>query len=324
MDQLVRLARRAEKLGYTYLWVADEKFYRDPWLTLAATGLATTTIRLGTGVTEPYSRHPALIAMAMATLEELCPGRAVVGLGAGGPGFVPMGVSRTRPALALVDAVEIVRRLLRGGWVDYRGQVLSFKGGSLNFQPPRELPIYVAGRGARVLRCAGAIADGVIMAPFASAQGVRQATGEVRRGAERAGRTLPQIVVRVDVCIGRRRREARDSVRYFVALPLWVSYPDWSYAEACGVPLESKELRSLMARRDYRDIAAAGRLLPASMIDHFAVAGTESEVADRLAELAPVVDQLMVHPVTAPGWTHDRLLAAVAEIWGGLGSGGDR
>lgn len=312
--ELVRVAQQAEELGYSHLWVADEKFYRDPWVTLAAAGLGTSRIMLGTGVTEPYARHPALIAMAMATLEELCPGRAIVGLGAGGPGFPPMGIQRTRPARALPEAISILRGLLRGERVDFEGELLSFRGGSLNFQPLRELPIYVAARGAQVLASAGAVADGVILAPFASPEAVRYAAARVRRGAERAGRPAPRIAARVDVCFG-SREEARDAVRYFVALPLWVSYPDWTFAEALGVEIESAELRALIARRDYRDIAAAGRLLPDSMIDHFSVAGTPAEVETRLRRLAPLVDQLIVHPVEAPGWDHGRIITEAARIW---------
>ncbi len=321
---LVEIARKAEELGYGHLWVADEKFYRDPWITLTAAGLATSSIKLCTGVTEPYARHPALIAMAMATLEELCPDRVVIGLGAGGPGFPPMGVQRTRPARAIPEAIEIMRGLLRGERVDFEGTVLSFRGGSLNFKPRRELPIYVAARGEHVLASAGAVADGVVMAPFASTEAVMQASDLVRRGAERVGRPVPKLVARVDICFGRTREEAREAVRYFVALALWVSYPNWRYAEAVGVRLDSEELRTLMARRDYRDIAAAAPMLPPAMIDHFAIAGTEEEVSGRLAELAPLIDQLIVHPVTAPGWDYSRIISAVAGIWADIGNGDKR
>lgn len=324
ISDLVQAARRAEQLGYDNLWVADEKFYRDPWVTLAAAGLATSTIKLGTGVTEPYARHPALIAMAMATLEELCPGRAIVGLGAGGPGFPPMAVQRTRPARALPEAIQIIRGLLRGERVDFEGEVLSFRGGSLNFKPLRELPVYVAARGERVLASAGAVADGVIMAPFASPQALGYAAGLVRRGAERAGRPCPKLVARIDICFGRTTAEAREAVRYFVALPLWVSYPNWAYVQAMGVEIDSAELRSLMDQRDYRDIGLAAPLLPESMLDHFAIAGTPDEVETRLREVAPLVDQLIVHPVAAPDWEHDRIVAEVARIWAALPIGAAR
>jgi 5,10-methylenetetrahydromethanopterin reductase len=313
VSELVDLARGAEDLGYDAIWVADEKFYRDPLVVLSAMATRTSRVTLGTGVTEPYARHPALIAMALGTLAELAPGRVVVGIGAGGPGFPPMGVIRRKPATALVEAVGIMRGLLVGERVDLEGEVLSFRGGSLNF-PSRPLPIFVAARGERVLAAAGGIADGVIVAPFASRPAVEYAVGIVRRGARRAGRASPSIVARVDVSIAEEPERARDAVRYFVALPLWVSYPNWSYVQAIGAR-PPERARALMARRDYRDITEAANLLPPSMIDHFSIAGTADEVRQRIAELLPLVDQLVVHPVPAAGWSMARLVAAIAEVW---------
>ncbi|MFI5267109.1 MAG: LLM class flavin-dependent oxidoreductase [Chloroflexota bacterium] len=313
VKQLVEMAVRAEGLGYDYVWVADEKFYRDPMVVLSAIGLATERVTIGTGVTEPYARHPALIAMAMATLEDLCPGRVVIGIGAGGPGFPPMGVQRRKPAKALAEAAAIVRGLLNGERVTYQGEVLAFKDGALNFEP-RPLPIYIAARGARVLAAAGAIGDGVIMAPFASRQAVDYARGIVLGGAR--GST-PKIVGRIDDCLGKTSAAAREAASYFVALPLWVSYPNWGYAEALGIDL-SDELRQLMARRDYRDITPAATMLPPEMIDHFAIAGTEAEAAARIKDLLPVIDQLLVHPVPSPDYDLDQTLDGVARIWKGV------
>jgi 5,10-methylenetetrahydromethanopterin reductase len=313
VPDLVARAQRAEALGYDAVWVADEKFYRDPWVVLSAIARATERVRLGPGVTEPYARHPALLAMATATLAELAPGRVVLGLGAGGPGFPPMGVERRRPTRAVPEAVAIVRGLLRGERVDVSGEVLSFRGGSLNFVP-RPVPIYVAARGRRMLAAAGSVADGVIMAPFASAHAVEHAAGIVRRAARAAGRPAPRIAARIDFCIGTTTHQAREAVRYFVALPVWVSYPDLGYAEALGIDLPA-ELRDLVARRDYRDIATAGELLPEEMIDHFAIAGTEADVAARVAELLPLVDDLIVHPVASPAASIEDVIGVIAHVW---------
>jgi 5,10-methylenetetrahydromethanopterin reductase len=314
VPELARLASLAEELAYDVLWVADEKFYRDPWVVLAAAAGATSRIRLGPGVTEPYARHPALIASAMASLEELCPGRSVVGLGAGGPGFPPMGVERRRPAAAMADAVAILRGLLAGRRVDHEGAVLSFRGGSLSFRPRYEPPVYVAARGRRMLAAAAVCGDGVIMAPFASREAVTRAGAVVRSAARAAGRPAPHLVARVDVCVAQDPDAARRAVRRFVALPLWVSYPDWGYAEGLGVRLPDG-LRDLMARRDYRDLEAAGELLPGEMLEHFAIAGAEAEVERRVTELLPLVDQLLVHPVPAPGDSRERLMERVAALW---------
>ncbi|MDE3112974.1 MAG: LLM class flavin-dependent oxidoreductase [Chloroflexota bacterium] len=313
VPELVARARRAEALGYGSVWVADEKFYRDPWVVLSAVALATERVRIGTGVTEPYARHPALLAMAAATLAELAPGRVVLGLGAGGPGFPPLGVERRRPTVAIPEAVSIVRSLLRGERVDVAGEVMSFRGGSLNFAA-RELPVFVAARGRRMLAAAGSVADGVIMAPFASAEAVGRAADVVREAARAAGRTPPRVIARIDFCVGASEAEARDAVRYFVALPVWVSYPDLSYTETVGIALGS-EIRELVARRDYRDIAAAGALLPDEMVEHFAIAGTEEEIARRIAALLPLVDDVIVHPVASPSASVDDVVEVVARVW---------
>jgi 5,10-methylenetetrahydromethanopterin reductase len=312
--ELIRTAQRAEAAGFGSLWIADEKFYRDPWVVLTAIAGATTSARLGTGVTEPYARHPALIAAAMATLAELHPERElVIGLGAGGPGFPPMGVVRRKPTKALAEAVTILRGLLAGERVEFEGEVVSFRGGSLNF-PSRPLPIYVAARAEGMLATAGAVADGVILGPYASRASLEYAIGVA--DSKREG-PRPRMVARVDISIGRTRDAARDAVRTMVALPVWVSYPNLGYVDALDIRLPD-ELLQLIARREYGDIPRAGQLLPPEMIDHYAIAGTEEDVAERLREIRPLVDELIVHPVAADGGSVADVADAVASMWSSL------
>ena len=113
-DRLVGLARDAERLGYDYLWLADERFFREVYASLTLCALRTERIKLGPCVTDPYSRHPAMTAMAIATVDEISRGRAVLGIGAGVSGFREMGVTRTRPGVAIREAVELIRPLLAG------------------------------------------------------------------------------------------------------------------------------------------------------------------------------------------------------------------
>src|SRR5262249_57082721 len=100
--------------------------------------------------------HPALTAMAMATLDGISDQRAVLGLGAGVSGFRELGVDPSRSAVAIREAVELIRRLLAGETVTARGRVLSFRDGRLDVAPPRaDLPIYVASQRAGGCRVAG-------------------------------------------------------------------------------------------------------------------------------------------------------------------------
>src|SRR4051794_18965122 len=107
-------AHHIEDLGLGTLWYADERFYREPYVGLAACALATSRLLLGTCVTDPYTRHPALTAAAIASLDELSNGRAVLGLGAGISGYNNLGITLERPAIRLREAITMVRRLLAG------------------------------------------------------------------------------------------------------------------------------------------------------------------------------------------------------------------
>ncbi len=90
IPRLLALCRLAEALGYDFFWYADERFFREVYSGLACCALNTSRIRLGPCVTDPYSRHPALTAVAIGTLDEISGGRAVLGIGAGVSGFAEL------------------------------------------------------------------------------------------------------------------------------------------------------------------------------------------------------------------------------------------
>lgn len=312
VDQVVERARHAEAVGVDTVWVADEKFFRDPFVTLGAIAERTERIGLATCVTEPYARHPALIAMAMGTLHERAPGRVLIGMGAGGSGFPPMGVERRAPATALREATTIIRGLLAGEEVDVDGKVISFRNGKLNFDAA-PLPIFLAGRGPKVLQTAGEVGDGVILAPFASPVTLGGAAEQVARGVERReGGERPPLIARVDVSISDDPAAARDAVRWFVALPIWSSFPNLGYLEPTGVTLPD-EVVEMMATRRYDQIARAAPLLPTELIDHFSLAGTRAEVSARLQQIATVVDGILINPIASADTDVDEVIAVVAE-----------
>src|SRR5579864_4916654 len=107
--ELVDRSRLAEASGYDAVWVADERFYREVYSTLAVLAQNTRRVQLGTCVTDPFARHPALTAMAIATLDEISGQRAILGIGAGISGFPELGIVRRKPAAAIREMVEVVR-----------------------------------------------------------------------------------------------------------------------------------------------------------------------------------------------------------------------
>src|SRR5262249_23773162 len=136
-DRLAALAQLAERTGYDFLWIADERFFREVYASLTLCALRTERVKLGPCVTDPYSRHPALTAMAIATLDEISGQRAVLGLGAGVSGFRELGIARDKPGVGLREAVEGIRKLLAGETVKYPGSVVRGDGAQLDFEPVR-------------------------------------------------------------------------------------------------------------------------------------------------------------------------------------------
>lgn len=184
-----------ESSGFDQVWVLDERFYRDVFVNMTLAACLTRKVKVGSMVTDPYVRHPAVTAAAAASVDELSCGRCILGMGAGISGFQEMGIQRVRPARAIKEAVQLIRRLTHGEKdVIFEGESIRFRGGHLNFSPLRPVRVYVAGRGPRVLEIAGEVADGVVIGSYASQRGIAWGLDHAARGARRAGRRLDDIM----------------------------------------------------------------------------------------------------------------------------------
>lgn len=160
--ELVDVARHVEDLDLDELWVGDEGPARDPFAVLAAATTVTNRIRLATGVTNPYVRHPAVAAASMLTIHELSRGRAVLGVGAGGQmSLSPFGLRASRPVDRVREFIDIARAVATGtpaaGYSPPDVAVTDASAGA-------RLPLFVGARGPRLNRLASERADGVFVA----------------------------------------------------------------------------------------------------------------------------------------------------------------
>lgn len=159
------LAVRAEAAGADSVWVAEGPVARDAFVALSSIATATERVTLGTGVVNPFTRHPAQLAASFASLDELSGGRAVCGLGIGARDFLtPLGVDVSRPLSAAREMLFIVRRLLAREDVTIAGKNFSLHHVRLGFRPLREaVPIYLAATGPKMCALAGKDADGIYL-----------------------------------------------------------------------------------------------------------------------------------------------------------------
>jgi 5,10-methylenetetrahydromethanopterin reductase len=317
--RLRHLAQVQEECGYETFWYTDERFFREVYAGLTWVALHTRTIKLGTMVTDPYTRHPALTAMAIATLDEMAGGRAILGVGAGVAGFTEMQIARHKPAQAMRETVAVVRGLLRGETVDMHGEVITLAHGKLDFQPVRpQVPVYIASNGPMGLALAGEIAAGAVMQSTLAPALVDWFLAQVRRGAQRAGRTLSEvdIVARLNLCIHDQARLARDVMRPTIVRTLIAQQPHFRTFMTAGLDIPAR-LREMVTSLGYTHdpalLAPAAALVPDAFVEAITLAGTVEDVTAQVVRLARQgVTHVMVYPI-APDGDVERILRRFAH-----------
>jgi len=285
VDRQISGAKLAESLGYESVWVCETRLARDAFTVLGAIASHTRSIRLGTGVVNSWTRGPALMAVTFATLEELAPGRSILGIGAyWEPLAYNQGIERKRPVKQLREYVEVFRRLLDLERFSYDGQLVHVRDIALDLATGRErtpmrVPVYIGATGPVMLESSGEYADGVLLNAMMSTGYTREAVEHIRTGAERAGRKLsdlefPQLV---STAMDKDGDRARDTARKLVTMYLG-QQPH--IAQASGLPdAFLKRIHDTMGGWPPREggIEAAMKHVDDSIVTRFVVAGTPDE-----------------------------------------------
>jgi 5,10-methylenetetrahydromethanopterin reductase len=235
--EMMRLAKHAEDLGFESIWLTETRFTRDAITTAAAVAAATSRVRIGTAVTNPFTRGAVLTAVTFATLDELAEGRLVFGFGPGSPHILRrQGFTFDRPLTRMCEHIDVVRKLLTGDRVSYQGQTVTIDNVALDFQPYRpSIPLYLGVTGPKALETAAEIADGVILNGFVSAQYSERAIQRLRHRAAQVGRAADDIEIAswLMVSVDRDSVKAKDAVRPMVATYL-ANFPN--IARESGLP----------------------------------------------------------------------------------------
>ena len=283
--ELVRLAVLGEQAGFDYVWFPHDTFMGNTWAIAGAVAVQTSRIRIGSVGTNPYTTNPAEIATYVATLDELSEGRAVLGLGLHTEKMVEWtGIDASDYLVRTREAVEIIRALLRGEVVNYRGEAFQWSEQCyLRFKPHRdEVPIYVCAFGPEYLALSGAIGDGSLpmITPPESAAYMASA---IIDGARAAGRDPAEVEIAGCgwLSLARDRGAATNVLRQMV-----------SYF---GPYLEAPALATIGLAPE--DFGAIGRLVEAGRYDEaaslvtdemtgLAIRGTPEDVIKRIETIA--------------------------------------
>ena len=201
----MRYAQHAERAGFEAVWQAESRLVREATVPMAAFAAVTERIGIGAGVVNTWTRNVWLLAATFSTLDDLAPGRVLLGLGAWwDPLAQKVGITRRKPLQAMRETVEATRRLLAMERVSYDGEFVHLDDVEIDIvhgdRSPKHVPIYVGATGMKMMELAGEIGDGVLLNYLVGPGYNERAMEALAEGAARSGRTVsdldrPQLIV---------------------------------------------------------------------------------------------------------------------------------
>ncbi len=321
VDAFAADVRRAETLGWDAAWQPDSQLRRrDTYVLLAAAARATERITLGTLLANPMNRHPSVTASSIATIDELAPGRTVLGWGVGDTAVRLAGLRPARVA-ELESSTRMMRALLDGEGVEV--------GAAQPARLPhhRPVPIWIAAGGPRTLRMAGGVADGVFIRVGTHAGNIANAIAAIRAGAAAAGRDPASVrlgavfhTVFVDDPTQALLMGKSMAAGYYEYSPTLFEAPGLAWSG----PDPEKLKHECSVWPDFHhaaDLVASGRVvdfLPPAAADAFCLRGGAEDVAAqvvRVLRAAPAAfEHVVLHPIPNPAVPDDPERGYMARV----------
>jgi alkanesulfonate monooxygenase SsuD/methylene tetrahydromethanopterin reductase-like flavin-dependent oxidoreductase (luciferase family) len=227
-ERAISDVKYAEERGFTHAWIPDSHMiWGDTYACMALAAVNTKTIKLGTGVAIASNRIPPVTVHSIATINQLAPGRVILGFGTGHTGRRVMGLPPVKQA-EFREQVRVIHDLLRDGEAIYNTEGLSRKIRYLHrdrrfINLDDRIPLYVAANGPKTLALAGEFGDGAITTGVTDAARVAAVRKNIQAGASKAGRSADQmpIVSLTHICV-LRPGEQLDSPRVKAMTGHWV------------------------------------------------------------------------------------------------------
>jgi len=259
----------------------------------------TDRIKVGSGVADCWSRNPARLAATFSTLDDLAPGRVLLGLGAWWePLASKVGIDRSHPLTVMREVVTVVRALLAGETVTFDGVYVHFDGVELDYvyqeRRPKDVPIYIGATGMQMMELAGEIADGVVLNYLVSPDYNERALQHIVAGLDRRGRSLdqfdrPQLVV---CSVHEDEAAALDAARLMVTQYLG-QQPHIMAASGVPQSLLDEVGKVLTWPATHEQVLAASALVPDDIVRMLTASGTPDQARAKVADY-------MAHGCTCP------------------------
>ncbi len=287
-DPVLKLAyytKLAEDNGFNNVWITDHYNNRDVYTTLAVLALNTNRIKLGTGVTNPYTRNAAITAQSIGSINELSGGRAILGIGPGDKAtFDAMGIEWVEPMTTIGETISALREFFSAKKVSQQGKRVKINGAKLAFKTGN-IPIYMGAQGPKMLELAGRIADGVLI-NASHPRDFEFAIKQIASGAKAAGRDPKSVDVGAYACfsIDKNVDKAKNAAKVVVAF-IVAGSPD-AVLERHKINVAAKKtIGDAIAKGDF---AGLNNLVTDGMIEAFSICGTPADCKAKVEALKKI------------------------------------
>lgn len=303
MGDVIRYAALLDRLNFDHVRVGDHTLtpdsgsqYPNAQALLSVFGSLTKHVRISTGVTDTFRRHPAEIAQWVATEDHLTDGRVILGLGGGEKmNITPFGIDYDRPLTRLREAIEVIRLLWTASPkapADYEGDVFRLRKAYLQIRPVQKPtpPLYVGALSKGTRELAGELADGWVIVSSESPAMLREHIEDVRRGASRAKRRKRalEIVATVYTDITDDQEGVRRSLGTMIRYGLVMGRETLKKRAGIEVPQDLTTQRMVPSALTSRRIASIASRIPAKLVEdvtsEVTAIGTPDQCIEKMEE----------------------------------------
>jgi 5,10-methylenetetrahydromethanopterin reductase len=281
----VDMIKTADELGFHACYAVDETWHKDLWVLFAAAAGETQRIRFGPNVTHVFLREPTLICQQLATLDELTGGRMECVVSTGNFGLMQqyhIDWEHRKPLSRLREALHVMRTFLDDGKIDFQGDFFQYTGLFTAARPVQErIPLLMGGmKGPRSFMTAGELADGLHHALSYSREAYDYVVENVRKGADRTGRSLDEIDIGawVVTVVAEDSEAAKRAARILVAF--YISSMPAEQLARHGISVD--EVQPVVDALGAGDVAKAITLFRPELAEKLSVAGTPEECVEKI------------------------------------------
>ena len=282
MAETLALAKEADALGFHSFWLSEGYHSRSAIVRATVIATSTSRIRIGLGILSPHSKHPALLAMDAASLDELARGRVILGVGTVKNALREHALERAGASQVVKEAVELIKGFLSGQSVQYEGARFRIPspGSRLELDPPGDLPIYVGATGPAMLTLAGQYSDGVLFNYPCTPSFIEYAMPFIEDGLRRSGRSEENFAVAAYllVAVDEDEKRALDSAKRFLSQKLPTRHSQM--LRQAGVSAE--EIALVKDNVERFGLEKAASELSDSLVRKVTIAGTPNQVVEGL------------------------------------------